>query len=204
MTLNTQLQQGLADLKLDLPTSAEVKLLKYISLLEKWNKAFNLTAITDPYEIITHHLLDSLSVVSFITGGRICDVGTGAGLPGIPLSIALPEKKFSLLDSNGKKTRFLVQAISELKVNNVEVVQSRVENFQPKELFNNITARAFGSVHDIIRSCQHLLKPDGQMLLMRGQIDQQELVGIKGKTEVVALDVPRLRKERNLLVVEVG
>ena len=201
MTLNICLRQGITDLGLEISASSQAKLICFIELIQKWNRTFNLTAIRQREEMVSHHLLDSLSIANYVSGPHILDIGSGAGLPGIPLAISLPQYQFVLLDSQGKKTRFLLQVKNELDLPNVEIVQERVEHYQPGELFNEITARAFGSVHDIISLSKHLLLPKGQWLLMRGQVMEEELSGIKGTAEIVPLKVPGLNKQRSLVLI---
>ncbi|HEV2322232.1 MAG TPA: 16S rRNA (guanine(527)-N(7))-methyltransferase RsmG, partial [Gammaproteobacteria bacterium] len=127
------LKPGLAALKITLPAASEARLLEFVELLARWNQAYNLTAVREPAEMVVKHLLDSLAVLPYVTCGPVQDVGAGAGLPGIPLAIALPDIRFTLLDSNGKKTRFMTQAVASLKLRNVEVVQARAEGYRPPE-----------------------------------------------------------------------
>jgi len=163
------LQQGLQALDIAYDESQLQDLLKFIKLIEKWNKAYNLTAVRDRDEMARLHILDSLTLLPFIDGKRVADIGTGAGLPGIPLAIFLPDVEFVLVDSNSKKTRFVQQAILELKLKNVTVLHSRVENFQPDKLFSTVMMRAFASLDDIMQLSQHLIDPLGVLLAMKGQ-----------------------------------
>ena len=143
------LQAGLQQLKLDCSSQQLEKLLQYLELLQRWNKAFNLTAIRDPLQMVRLHLLDSLAIHPYIQGVKsIIDVGTGPGLPGIPLAILNPQVNFTLLDSNGKKTRFLFQAINELKLPNASEINHRVEAYKPNQLFDAVISRAFSSISD--------------------------------------------------------
>ena len=144
------------------------RLIQYVELLDRWNKTYNLTAVRKPEQMVTRHLLDSLAICPYLRGKRILDVGTGAGLPGIPLAVAFPERQFTLLDSNSKKTRFVTQAVSELELSNVDVVQSRVENFQSSELFDTIISRAYSTIGDMVKQTSHLLAADGVFLAMKG------------------------------------
>ncbi len=184
-----------------LPSEAQDKISQFLTLLQKWNQAYNLTAIRDPKEMLTKHILDSLAVVPYIKGPRIIDVGTGAGLPGIPLAIALPHLKFTLLDSNGKKIRFITQVVSELSLKNIEIVQDRVEAYQSIEGFQTIISRAFASLKDFIDKTQHLLAKDGQILAMKAKVIDEELKNLKAHVKVCPLEIPGLKEQRNLVIV---
>ncbi len=177
------------------------RILHFILLLDKWNRAYNLTRITEPEKIITHHILDSLSVLPYISGKRVIDVGTGAGFPGIPLALASPEKQFVLLDSVGKKIRFLTQAVAELNLKNVELVQSRVEDYHPAPLFNTVIARALTGVNDMIAISDHLLAKDGRLIMMKGAYPSTELAELKLPYEVHRVEVPGLNEERHVVIV---
>jgi 16S rRNA (guanine527-N7)-methyltransferase len=201
--LRTRLESGLKAMQLELPESVVDGLLAYLAMLAKWNKVHNLTAVRDPLEMVTRHLLDSLAVVPHLTGKRIIDVGTGGGLPGIPLSLVFPDREFTLLDSNSKKTRFLVQAKAELGLDNVTVIHKRVEAFQPDQLFDCVITRAFASVADILTGSRHLLTHDGQMMAMKGEVPEQELAALPAGfhlNEVIALRVPGLEQEQRHLL----
>jgi 16S rRNA (guanine527-N7)-methyltransferase len=203
-TLVKQLETGLDALGLSLAAPARSSLLEYCDLLIKWNHTFNLTAIDDPEQIISHHLLDSLAILPHLPDGRVIDVGTGAGLPGIPLAIARPQQNFVLLDSNGKKTRFLVQAVGQLGLENVEIVNQRVEDFRPAELFGVIVSRAFSSLRQFLVDCDHLLSPEGQFLAMKGKYPADELHQLPPGFQLVSsteLKVPGLNAERHLLML---
>ena len=202
--LSRKLESGLDALGVAVSTSARSSLLEYCELLIKWNKTFNLTSVDDPEQMISLHLLDSLAVLPFLPGGRVLDVGTGAGLPGIPLAIARPEQKFVLLDSNGKKTRFLVQASGQLGLENVEVVNQRVEQYQAHELFDVIISRAFSSLGQFLSACNHLLSPGGQFLAMKGKLPEDELHDLPDGFQLessVELKIPGLDAERHLLML---
>lgn len=169
-----QLETGLQAMDLDLPEAARSRLLAYIDLLAKWNQAFNLTAVRDPRQMVARHLLDSLAILPWLRGPRILDVGTGAGLPGIPLAIARPQWRFTLLDSNGKKTRFVHQAGLNLGLENVEVRQARVEALHDPLGFDSITSRAFAALAEFVGVSRHLLAPGGCWLAMKaGDIDAE-------------------------------
>lgn len=199
-----QLETGLAQLALSLDDRQIEQLLAYLALLLKWNRAYNLTAIRDPGEMVAKHLLDSLSIAPYIHGQRFLDVGTGAGLPGIPLAICFPDKRFELLDSNGKKTRFLQQAIAELALTNCAVHRSRIEGSGLGAEFDGILSRAFASLSDMAQACGPLLNSTGVLLAMKGQYPAQELSQLP-KPYIVkgshALAVPGLGGERHLLVL---
>ena len=173
--LTDKLQQGLQQAGIKLDVSVQQKLLDYIDLLGKWNRTYNLTAVRKPEQMITRHLLDSLVIGPFLQGPQILDVGTGAGLPGIPLALMYPDYEFTLLDSNGKKTRFVTQAVTELGLENVNVIQSRVDVFQSATEFDSIITRAFSTIKDFVAQSQHLLAKDGVFLVMKGVYPVMEL-----------------------------
>jgi 16S rRNA (guanine527-N7)-methyltransferase len=190
--LETFLQSGLHSLNLDVPAAQQQALLAYIDLLSTWNKSFNLTAIRDPREMVTQHLLDALVALPYITQGPVLDVGSGAGLPGIPLAITRPDLRFTLLDSNGKKIRFIKQVVIALQLANVDVVQSRVENYQAPVPFALIVSRAFSSLEQFIRLSRHLLTATGEWLAWKGQLDDTELQAVAAMAEVKATIPVRL------------
>ncbi len=193
------LQEGLSRLSLQADPEALEKLLKFIELMQKWNKAYNLTAIREPDEMAKLHILDSLSIYPYLQGQRMLDVGTGAGLPSIPLSIFYPEKQFVLLDSNAKKTRFVQQAILELNLNNVSVYHERVENFKPDTGFDTVMCRAFANMTKIVAVTSHLRNPSGLLLAMKGQKPREKL---PDQYEVIDLKVPFIEAERCLICVK--
>lgn len=201
-SLITRLNTGLADLALALLEPQVTCLLTFIKLIAKWNKAYNLTAVRDPLEMVSLHILDSLAILPYLHGSRVADIGTGAGLPGIPLAICRPDCRFTLVDSNSKKTRFVQQAVLELKLKNVEVVHSRVELLQPAELFSTVLCRAFASMPDILQLTGHLLAEDGVLLAMKGQQPIGELAGIGAEYQVIPLAVPGIDAERCLIRIE--
>ena len=201
--LRTNLEAGLKAMQLELPELVIDKLLAYLLLLDKWNRVYNLTSVRKPTDMVSRHLLDSLALVPHLPPGRIIDVGTGAGLPGIPLSIVFPERAVTLLDSNGKKTRFLVQAKGELGLDNVTVVHDRVENYHPDLRFDYVITRAFASVADILIGSRHLLTSNGQMLAMKGGVPEEELATLPEGyhlDEVIPLRVPGLEQEQRHLL----
>ncbi len=202
--LEASLGRGLDALSIPLDEFSQRLLLDYLELLTKWNRSFNLTAVREPAEMVTRHLLDSLSILEFVPAGRVIDVGTGPGLPGIPLAIARPEQAFVLLDSNGKKTRFLDHVKLTLGLPNVTVVHSRVEDWQPDAGFDAVTSRAFTSLGAMIDTCAHLLSPDGLLLAMKGQYPAGELEAVAGRMQiqdVPMLAVPGLSEERCLVIM---
>lgn len=197
----TRLIEGLAALKI---AKDPMPFLTYLALLSKWNRAYNLTAIRDPDERVTKHVLDALAVAPFIEGTRILDVGSGAGCPGIPLAICFPERAFVLLDSSGKKTRFIEAVKRELKLTNVEVVQARVEAYQVAEPFDLLISRAFSELQQWIRWTTHLLRVNGKWVAMKGKIPHDELVGLTYPYAVHSYEVPGLESERCVVCVEKG
>jgi 16S rRNA (guanine527-N7)-methyltransferase len=202
VALQARLEQGIAALGLHVSAEAVSRLLDYQALLERWNAAYNLTAVRDPAEMITRHLLDSLAILPYVQGDTLADLGTGPGLPGIPLAIVAPGRDILLVDSNGKKVRFLREAIRALKLEGVRAVQSRVEDVQGQ--FDCITARAFASLADMLGWGGHLLAPGGIWLAMKGKRPDNELPGVPAGFEVRAfheLAVPGLQAERSLLVL---
>ena len=190
---------GLSEEKANLLTS-------YVLLLDKWNKAYNLTAIRDPKEMVFRHIIDSLSIVPHVTGENILDVGSGPGLPGIVLAIIYPEKKFTTLDSNGKKTRFMQQAKNDLKLDNLTVTNSRVENFEAPQPFDAITSRAFSSLVNMVDGTKHLLSPSGVYLAMKGLYPEEELKELIDRHEIELvgcepLNVPGTEGDRHLVIL---
>ena len=198
------LEAGMQQMEVEYSSEQRDMLLAYLQLLMTWNKAYNLTAIRDPGEMIRLHLLDSLAVLPHISGKRLIDVGTGAGLPGIPLAIMCPERDFTLLDSNGKKTRFLFQARCDLGLSNLKEINSRVENHRPEVPYDAVLSRAFTSVADMVNKCSHLLSPEGLFLAMKGKFPQSELSEVGKDYKVNAshtLQVPGVDGERHLIVI---
>ena len=195
------LVSGLEALNLSLSDDKIEQLLDFIKLIEKWNKAYNLTAIRDREAMVRLHLLDSLAIVPFIEGKRVIDIGTGAGLPGIPLAVYFPEIEFVLLDSNAKKTRFVQQAILELKLKNVSVCHNRVEQYHPEKSFDTVITRAFAGLSDIVELTAHLLSKDGVLLAMKGQApDVPKLES--AKMELYPVNVPGITAERCLVKIQ--
>ncbi|MDP3840574.1 MAG: 16S rRNA (guanine(527)-N(7))-methyltransferase RsmG [Methylococcales bacterium] len=195
----TILESGLSALNLPYTPEQTEQLLAFIKLIAKWNKAYNLTAVRNNEDMARLHILDSLAILPHIEGKRVIDIGTGAGLPGIPLAIFMPEVEFILLDSNAKKTRFVQQVILELKLKNVSVLHSRVEDYQPELGFDTVTMRAFASLPDIMKQNAHLLSADGVLLAMKGQIPEAELAEIDAQTTLIPIHVPEVEAERCLV-----
>lgn len=201
-----ELAAGAAALGVVLDAHQQQQLLAYLGLLIKWNKAYNLTAVRDPDEMVSRHLLDSLSIVPFVRerGGRWLDVGSGGGMPGIPLAILFPERQFTTLDSNGKKTRFQTQVKLELGLNNLEVVHSRVEQLQPAQPFEGIVSRAFSALEDFVQWTRHLGDQHTCWLAMKGQYPREELAALPADFVVEsehALEVPGCQGQRHLLIL---
>jgi len=173
-------------------------------MLVRWNKTHNLTAITDPNEMLSRHIYDSLSIQPFITADRIADVGSGGGLPAIPLAITNPERDFTLIEPSGKKVGFLRQVAIELQLKNIEVMQSRVQDYHPQTLFKQIMCRAFASMSDFVAQSDHLLANDGEWLAMKGQSPTAELAALAEKFEytVNTLKVPELEADRHLITIK--
>lgn len=200
-----KLKQLVAQTSLQLSEQQLQQLVQYVQLLDKWNSAYNLTSVRDPMEMLVKHIMDSLAVAPFIKGQRIIDVGTGPGLPGIPLAICFPDKEFTLLDSLGKRIRFLNQVKLQLGLKNVTPVQSRVEEHQPDPGYDVVLSRAFASLSDMIGWCAHLPANNGQFLAMKGAQAAEEIAALPDFVKVVAnetLFVPELTGQRFLVIVE--
>ncbi len=196
------LEDGVSALGLSCPDNGLARLIQYLALLDKWNQAYNLTAVRDPVKMVSLHLLDSVSVSPFLVGRRILDVGTGAGLPGIPLALINPDKTFVLLDSNAKKTRFVRQAKMEMKLKNVEIIRARLDELHVDRKFDTIVTRAFTSLFGIVAGTQHLLGSGGQIVAMKGRLSTVEIGEIaEFKSRVVPVTVPGVDAERHLVLV---
>ena len=199
-----QLDTGLREMGLDSSGFQQQQLVAYLGLLLKWNAAYNLTAIREPMQMVSRQLLDSLSILTLVRGRRVLDVGTGAGLPGVPLAVMMPDLEFTLLDTNSKKTRFVNQVKLELGLDNLTVVQQRVERFQSQAGFDTITSRAFASLADMLQRSRHLLAPQGQWLAMKGQFPGQEIAILDPAYDVRSevLDVPGETGERHAIIIQ--
>ena len=204
MSTADQLKRGLIALGLTLDRDTQQRLLDYIALIEKWNRAYNLTAIREPEKMVSHHLLDSLAVAPHLHARRLLDVGSGAGLPGIPLALAYPGTHVTLLDSNHKKAAFLKQAVMELKLKNAEVCSERVESWQAQSKFDVIISRAFSDMGEFVRITRHLLAPDGIFAAMKGLHPYEEIdklpPGCKVQ-QVLPLAIPGLDGARHLVLI---
>ena len=205
MSLEAALAAGLEQLGLTLHGSQRKQLLTYVQLLTRWNAIYNLTAIRDEDDVVSHHLLDSLAIVPHLPGPRILDVGSGAGLPGIPVAVARPEYDVTLIDSNQKRTAFLNQAVLELALANAHVMQARVEAWRPGTRFDAITSRAFADLGEFARSAAHLLAEHGVLAAMKGAYPSDELERVPQSFRVRTvqrLSVPGLPAERHLVFLE--
>lgn len=199
-----QLADGAGAMGLALDTGRQEKLLAFLALLSKWNRAYNLTAVREPRDMVARQLFDSLSILPFITAERVLDVGAGGGLPGLPLAIARSDIQFVLLDSNSKKTRFLTQCVLELGLENVEVIHGRAESCQPAQRFDQITSRAFTSLPNLVTWCGGLLADEGQFLAMKGQFPDDEVSALPSPWQVDArhrLEYPGCEGERHILLI---
>jgi len=197
------LEAGIDAMALVVSASQRSRLLAYLALLEKWNRAFNLTAIRDPAQMVPRQLLDSLSLLPHLPTGRVLDVGTGGGLPGIPLAIARPQAAFVLLDANGKKIRFVRQAVLELGLANVEPVHGRVERYRPAQPFDVVVSRAFASLGDMVDATRHLLAPHGCWIAMKGPGETAERQALPAGLAVASVPVviPGLPADHRLAII---
>ncbi len=204
--LNKLLKEALSENHYAISDANQTKLVTFLELLQQWNTIFNLTAIRSPKEAVYLHILDSLSILPYLHGSRLLDVGSGAGLPGIPLAIIEPDKQFFLLDSNSKKTRFLNQVVYELGLKNITVIHERAENFHPSECFDSIITRAFASLNDMLVATQHLLAPHGQFIAMKGVYPEAELAAVSKPFKLQAvhpLTIQGLDAKRHVVCIEI-
>ena len=200
-----QLESGLQELGVALSEHQKTRLLNFLTLLNKWNGAYNLTAVREPAEMVSRQLLDSLSVLPSITAPHLLDVGAGGGLPGVPLAIACPDRQFTLLDSNSKKTRFLTQCVLELGLNNVDIIHGRAESCTPATQYQQIISRAFTALAKMVDWCDHLLADQGEFLAMKGQFPDDEVAALPADWRVKshqALAVPGCSGDRHLLIID--
>lgn len=205
--LARRLAEGSERLGVPASTDQQGQMLELIALLERWGRAYNLTAVRDPLRMVSHHLLDSLALAPFIRGARVLDAGTGAGFPGLPLAIAYPERHFVLLDSNGKKVRFVRQAVMELGLKNVEAVQVRIESYPSRKKFATIVARAFAPLPKILQLAQPLVERPGVLLAPKGRWVEAELDGLSRPPDGLRLHrlrVPFLERERTLVEIRLS
>jgi 16S rRNA (guanine527-N7)-methyltransferase len=204
MSTADQLKRGLIALGLTLDRETQQRLLDFIVLIEKWNRVHNLTAIREPEKMVSHHLLDSLAVAPHLHAKRLLDVGSGAGLPGIPLALAKPDTHVTLLDSNHKKVAFLNQAVMELKLKNAEVCSERVESWQTQDRFDVIISRAFSDMGEFVRITRHLLAPGGMFAAMKGLHPYEEIDKLPPDCkvrQVLALAIPGVEGARHLVLI---
>ncbi|EMG6373048.1 16S rRNA (guanine(527)-N(7))-methyltransferase RsmG [Salmonella enterica subsp. diarizonae serovar 11:k:z53] len=183
----------------------KTQLVAYVDMLHKWNKAYNLTSVRDPAEMVVRHILDSIVVAPYLQGQRFIDVGTGPGLPGIPLAIVLPDAHFTLLDSLGKRVRFLRQVQHELKLENITPVQSRVEAYPSEPPFDGVISRAFASLNDMVSWCHHLPGEKGRFYALKGQLPEDEIASLPDDFSVESVEklrVPQLEGERHLVIIK--
>ncbi|SON51232.1 16S rRNA (guanine(527)-N(7))-methyltransferase RsmG [Vibrio tapetis] len=203
--LRLKLDQLIDQTDLEVNDHQRDQLVGYVEMLNKWNKAYNLTSVRDPQEMVVKHILDSIVVSPYLPGEDFIDVGTGPGLPGIPLAIMNPDKRFTLLDSLGKRIRFIKQVVHELGISNVTPVQSRVEDFHVEEGFDAVLSRAFASVVDMVEWCHHLPKAKSGVFLalkgMRPDTELDQLPSWCSVTNIKALKVPELEGERHLVTL---
>mgnify|MGYP001813479933 FL=1 len=198
------LEDGIYELELEERLGGDELLMEYVTELMNWNRVYNLTSVRKPTDIVTRHILDSLTILPYLHGERILDIGTGAGLPGIPLAIACPEREFVLLDSSSKKLRFVQQTLGILNLDNVTLEDCRVEEFQPEALFDTVICRAFSDLPDFYRYAARLCNEGGRMLAMKGVYPMTEVECLDDKSvidDVVSLKVPGLDAERHLVMM---
>lgn len=199
-----KLSSLLESIDLSLSEQQKAKLIAYVSLLDKWNKAYNLTSVRSPDQMLIRHIIDSIVVAPHLQGSRFIDVGTGPGLPGIPLAIVLPESHFTLLDSLGKRVRFLKQVQYELKLDNIEPVQSRVEAWKAEPRYDGVISRAFASLQDMLNWCHHLSTDKGAFFALKGILPTDEIKSLDKNFFVdhqIRLNIPQLEEERHLIVI---
>lgn len=205
MTLQATLADGLARLQVVPSGEAQGKLLDYVALIGKWNRVYNLTAVREPGKILTHHILDSLAVAPHITGRTLLDIGSGAGLPGIPLALALPTAQVTLLDSNQKKCAFLNQAVIELHLPNVSVVCTRAEEWKTAQSFDTVISRAFSDLRTFVNVASRLCAPTGVLLAMKGVEPAAEIAELPDRSRinrVTPLEIPGLNAQRHLIFLQ--
>jgi len=198
------LEEGIDSLGLEECQGSEELLMEYVTELMNWNRVYNLTSVRKPADIITRHILDSLSVIPYLQGDRILDIGTGAGLPGIPLAIACPDREFVLMDSSSKKLRFVQQTLGILELDNVALENARVEDYKPDQLFDTIICRAFSDLHDFHQHAARLCGENGTLLAMKGVYPMTEIECMEDKaviSDVITLKVPGLDADRHLVTM---
>jgi 16S rRNA (guanine527-N7)-methyltransferase len=199
------LKNKLEQTDIEVTEQQQKKLIDFVVMMNKWNKAYNLTSVRDPQEMVLKHLLDSIVIAPYITEKTYIDVGTGPGLPGIPLAIIHPDKTFILLDSLGKRVRFMKQVAHELQINNIQPVQSRVEDYVSALSIDGVLSRAFASLKDMLHWCQHLVDSSGYFMALKGQLPQQEIDDLPAEfilKEVIKLSVPGVEGDRHLIKIQ--
>lgn len=202
--LRIQLDRLISQTQLTITDAQADTLVQLVLMLTKWNKAYNLTSVRDPQQMLIRHIMDSILVAPYVTGEHVADVGTGPGLPGLPLAIMHPDKKFVLIDSLGKRMNFIRQFVHQQGLHNVTVVQSRVEAYHPQIAFDCVLSRAFASLADMLAWCHHLPSPHGQFVALKGQLDESELHNIPANYQISAthrVEVPQLDAERHVVVL---
>lgn len=202
--LHTELLKQLSQNHFNVNEITSKKLVEYVSLLHKWNQIHNLTSIRDPLQMLSKHIIDSLAISPYLLGPNILDVGTGAGLPGLPLALTHPQYRFALLDSNGKKTRFLMHVIQTLMIANVDIIPLRVEKYHPKNCFNSIVSRAFSQLNEFLHKTRHLSCENGIFLAMKGQYPAEEIAAIDADFKLLDtknLQIAGLDQKRHLLII---
>ena len=206
MTLTSKLENLLSKTALKVSPQQVNLLIQYVELLHKWNKAYNLTSVRDPQEMLVKHIMDSLMVGEVLEGENFIDVGTGPGLPGIPLAILYPQRSFVLLDSLGKRITFLRQVVFQLKLTNAQPIKSRVEDYQGETPFDGVLSRAFSSLNDMVSWCSHLITEDhGQFFALKGQYPIDEITQLPKNISLVSshkITVPELVGERHVIVLK--
>lgn len=205
--LHVDLHKQLSQNHLTLNDSIMAKLVDYLLLIEKWNQFHNLTSIRNPIQMVSKHILDSLSISPYLQGTRILDVGTGAGLPGIPLALAHPNYHFTLIDSNGKKTRFLTHVTQKLAISNIDIIQARIENFRVGICFDSIITRAFSTLTDFLEKTRHLICRRGIFLSMKGQYPKAEINNLDSRftvTSVNPIQIRGLNEKRHIIILKLN
>lgn len=207
IALHEQFSKLAPQLSFPVSQQQQDKLIDFVLLLNKWNKTYNLSSVRQPSEMLVKHIFDSIVISPFLDGSSFADVGSGPGLPGIPLAIMHPEKSFTLIDSLGKRVRFMNQAIHELKLHNATPIQSRVEDIKADKLFDGVLSRAFASLDDMLHWCKHLTAKDGVFLALKGQLNQDELDQIPKQftlVQSIPLLIPSLTGDRHLVKIKMS
>ncbi|MGA7799592.1 MAG: 16S rRNA (guanine(527)-N(7))-methyltransferase RsmG [Gammaproteobacteria bacterium] len=204
MAMEAMLDEGARALGVQLTAEMQVLLLQFVALLAKWNRVYNLTSVRKPPDMITRHILDSLAALPYVRGPQVLDIGTGAGLPGIPLAVARPEWDLVLLDSSGKKLRFVRQVVTELGLPNVRVEHARIEEYAPEARYDTVISRAFSSLGEIYEQAARLCNADGSLIAMKGVYPVAEVEALPDQglvRDVVALEIPQLQAQRHLVIM---